>query len=143
MIPSDTVKLDFPARPEYLPVAAACVTQIIVLAHHMPHLETLAYDIQLAVQEACANIVDHAYGRSGEGRIEMTVRLTLTPAQLVVELYDTGEWFDIDNIPAPSNKWRGRGLGLIRRTMDEVEYERQVGGNRWRLVKNLERPPSS
>ncbi len=98
-------QLDLPARPEYLPVAAACVTQIIALAHHMPRLETLAYDIQLAVQEACANIVDN-------------------------------------NIPVPSNKRRGRGLGLIRRTMDEVEYERQVGENKWRLVKNLERPPA-
>jgi hypothetical protein len=64
VVPSDTVKLDFPARPEYLPVAAACVTQIIALAHHVPHLESLAYDIQLAVQEAALKFHRRLYAKT-------------------------------------------------------------------------------
>jgi len=57
------------------------------------------YAIQTAVDEACANIIDHAYGGENFGRIE--IRVMPIKEGLKIVLKDTGEPFDPDDVPEP------------------------------------------
>jgi serine/threonine-protein kinase RsbW len=75
-----------------------------------------ADDLALAVYEALANVVDHAYvDRSAPGLMTLWAvvsRPLLTGRDLVVTVLDEGAW-------RPSNGpgWRGRGLPLMRELM--------------------------
>ena len=95
--------------------------------------------IVLANDEACSNIVRHAYGGVSTERIWITCRLS--GEGLEIELVDEGKAFD----PAEAGRKDpselrpgGRGLFLIREIMDEVSYEpRQPRGTRLRMRKRL------
>jgi serine/threonine-protein kinase RsbW len=100
-----------------------------------------AYAVQLAVDEACSNIIDHAYG--GEGRGDLHCRVTAEGQAFVVTLYDHGRRFDLDRVPKPRLKLplrrverRGVGVFLMRRMMDELHHTYQTDvGNILKMVK--------
>ena len=46
------------------------------------------YAVQLSVDEACTNIIKHAYANKNEGKI--TIRCMLASSRFVVELIDWG-----------------------------------------------------
>lgn len=96
--------------------------------------------VQMAVDEACSNIIEHAYhGREGE--IEITSEVH--GDALTIILRDHGDSFDPDSVPEPDltcdledRRVGGLGVYLIRQLMDEVTYERPSGaGNVLVLVK--------
>jgi serine/threonine-protein kinase RsbW len=70
-------------------------------------------EIALAVHEAAANTVEHAYPR-GSG--VLVVRAQHGDGQLVVVVEDEGEWR-----PPSRTDQRGRGLALMHGLMDDVE----------------------
>lgn len=90
--------------------------------------ERAVYAVQMAVYEACTNIIEHAYGGEGRGNIEITWRIRADT--LTVILRDHGHPFDPTGVPSPDleaslKERNGRGLGLyfMRRLMDEVRFE--------------------
>lgn len=90
--------------------------------------ESASYAIQLAVDEACSNIIEHAYGGEGLGEIECTVQQQADG--LMVTLCDRGQPFDPDRVPppdlsAPLEELKARGLGLywMRKLVDEVHFQ--------------------
>jgi serine/threonine-protein kinase RsbW len=92
------------------------------------------YQVDLAVDEACCNIIDHAYG--GEGLGEMQISVEIKPDKLTVILVDRGRPFDPSKVPEPKLdvpleqvKRRGAGFYLIRKIIDELHYERTPQGN--------------
>lgn len=103
--------------------------------------ENEVYAVDLAVNEACANIIEHSYG--GEGKGEITCTCTDTDDGLTIILSDTGDPFDPKSIPEPKVgtklkdvKPRGAGLYLIRKMMDEVHFDfSKKTGNRLILIK--------
>ena len=105
--------------------------------------ETAVYAVQLAVDEACTNIIEHAYG--GESLGEISISTTVTPESFVVEIHDHGQPFDPDLIPVPNTNLpldeiqpRGVGLFLMRKMMDEVRFKFEPNlGNTLTMVKYL------
>lgn len=99
------------------------------------------YAIQTAVDEACANIIDHAYGGEDKGQIEIKVNEVKDGLRIVI--YDKGEPFDPDEVPEPDitspleiRKERGLGIFFMRKLMDKVIFEfSQSKGNTLTLVK--------
>lgn len=99
------------------------------------------YAIQLAVDEACCNIIDHAYG--GEGRGWIDCQVDVRSDGLLVTLIDQGKSFDPEGVPPPQIgkplkevKPRGVGLYLIKKMVDKMEYGSITGqGNVMRLFK--------
>ncbi len=90
-----------------------------------------AYAVELAVEEAAANIIRHGYG--GEDRGEIECRCAVVPHELTVTLRDWGAPFDPTQVPEPDFSTMeledlpdsGAGVFLMRRMMDEVRYRRE------------------
>lgn len=99
-------------------------------------------DIRLAVDEACTNIIKHAYeSRKGQ---EIRVFVEVYPREMVFSIIDSGKPFDPANYPVPTlqeqlqqKKRGGYGLVLMRRLMDRVEYHKTNSHNELRLTKRL------
>jgi serine/threonine-protein kinase RsbW len=136
---SDVLRIEMPAAHAYLPMIGPSISCLFNNTPSPASANGLAYNIELAVHEVCANIIDHAYnGRPG--RIKIVFTMVSNPQQLVVELFDNGRSFEYASISMPSPdepQVRGYGLFLIQALMDEVEYCPKADGNTWRLVKNL------
>jgi serine/threonine-protein kinase RsbW len=86
------------------------------------------YAVQLAVDEACTNIIEHAYGGEGKGLIDVTAEDIQDG--IMIYLRDHGKPFDPEKIPIPQTNLplediqpRGVGLYLMRKMMDEVRFE--------------------
>jgi anti-anti-sigma factor len=99
------------------------------------------YAIQTAVDEACSNIIDHAYGGEDLGNIKIKVKDTEDKIQII--LIDQGEPFVPEDVPEPDitspleiRKERGLGIYFMRNLMDKVAFEfSQTKGNTLTLVK--------
>jgi serine/threonine-protein kinase RsbW len=110
--------------------------------------EEAAFAVRLAGEEACANIIDHAYKGSTPGPITLEVRCDGASAVLLVE--DRAPFFSPADAPAPdlTGDWEHRRMGglgwhFIHHMMDEVRHERLPGGgNRLQLVKRLAAAPA-
>lgn len=108
--------------------------------------------IELAVDEACSNIILHAYDQAAGGKIVVRVR-AVPRSEIAISLVDTGKTFDPAGVPdhnpdvnLDSVKIGGLGIFLIRQAMDDVRYEFNVAGahpgeparfNRLTMVKHL------
>jgi len=99
------------------------------------------YAVKLAVDEACTNIIEHAYGGEGSGEIQCTCNIARD--ELSITLRDWGEAFVPDSVPEPDFdvpleelRFRGAGLFFMRKVMDEVHFDFQTGdGNVLVMVK--------
>jgi sigma-B regulation protein RsbU (phosphoserine phosphatase) len=94
----------------------------------------------LAVDEACTNIIRHAYGAQSSGTIHL--RLCHDAGVLAFELSDDAPPIDPDKVrPKPLGECRAGGLGVafIDSVMDDWHIEAQPGerGNRLILHKRL------
>lgn len=128
----------FPAQYKSL----AAIGQFIAAAAEQAGFDAcIAYQIQLAVDEACSNIIEHAYGGEGAGIIECTYRIR--HEEFVVVLRDYGQPFQPEIVPDPNlsanieeRSGGGLGLYLIREIMDEVDFDfESEAGNVLTLVK--------
>jgi len=97
--------------------------------------------IALAVDEACTNVIKHAYRFDPNQRITVTVSGKGTSFEVAVR--DEGIQFDPEFVPTPDMKeylthFRRGGLGvyLMKSLMDKVEYAIKPGEpNEVRLTK--------
>jgi len=99
-----------------------------------------AADIVMAVDEACQNIIRHAYCDDPGGAIELEIERC--GEELVVWLRDFAPEVDPDEVkPRALDEIRPGGLGthLIHETMDSADFIRPEsgGGNLLRMVKRI------
>ena len=104
------------------------------------------YRITLAVDEACANIIEHNYEEHITGKAKrIGVAVESTDEQISIIIEDEGVEFNPLDMRDPDldrhlQEYRKHGLGiyLIRRLMDEITYHYiKNKGNRLELVKYL------
>jgi serine/threonine-protein kinase RsbW len=106
--------------------------------------EDESYEITMAVDEACSNIIEHAYGAEDLGFIDCTC--SFDSQILTILLRDDGRSFSPQDIPKPNihaalKKRKNHGLGyfIMQKTMDEVHYSPNTGaGNQLLLRKYLD-----
>ena len=95
-----------------------------------------AYDLGVAVSEACANVHRHAYRGRRDGRVEL--RVAIDHERVVVAVAHDGAPFD-PSAYAPPDLGRpaesGYGHYLIASLVDEVSFEDTESGGRVVLVK--------
>jgi serine/threonine-protein kinase RsbW len=103
-------------------------------------LDEVTDDVELAVAEACANVLTH----SGPGD-SYDVSVTIGPDECEIRVVDIGHGFDhvsvletVDLGTPDLNAERGRGLGLMHAFVDHVELRSEPeSGTLVRLVKTL------
>ncbi|HMC41801.1 MAG TPA: ATP-binding protein [Acidimicrobiales bacterium] len=133
------IRLVLPADARLLPS-----TRMAMLAHlrALGVDEDCCDDVILALDEACANVVRHAF--PGALAAEYTLAALLTADEAVIVVEDLGKGIDPEILRrsragADPEATSGRGLYLMRQLMSSVEIEPVAGasGTRVRMRKKL------
>lgn len=98
-------------------------------------------NLQVGVTEALANAM--LYGNRRDPRKRVRIEARITPESIVIKVTDEGRGFDPAAVPDPTlpanlRRAGGRGLFLIRKLMDRVEFNES--GNSITMVLHRERP---
>lgn len=130
----------FPAQFEYLDAMRDFTA---VAARQAAMDDKAVYNMQLAVDEAASNIIEHAYEGIPDGQIVLSI--DVSNETFTVQLRDSGQHFDPTEVVEPDLEASledraigGLGLYFIHKLMDVVRYE-NLGeqGNLLTLVKYL------
>ncbi len=125
-----------PSHPKYLSLVRA-VTVMMGVQNKVD--DTVVEHMEHAVDEACSNVIKHAYQGDPNKQIGVTLRITSDAFEVIIE--DSGLKADVASIKGRGlDDIRPGGLGvhLIKRACDIVEFdEKKKKGNRLRLIKYL------
>lgn len=133
----EVILLKIPAQQKYLETVSACLQAVLERVESIEAEQIFA--VKLAVHEACANIIEHAY-RFSEGRITVHISLYQQPGSIVIDLFDTGEKAALEEVRPPNLEQpqvKGYGLFLMQQLLDSVQYLPEADGNHWRLEKKF------
>ena len=120
-----TVTLTVPSHPKYLYVVRRTMHPLL---YHAGFSVQEARRIILAVDEACSNIIKHAYGGDHTGTI--TATFTDVPERFTVRLRDFGRKADPAAIaPRDLADVRPGGLGthFMKAAFDSIDYDTSQG----------------
>ncbi len=129
------VILDVPAEPAAMFMVRALVGK---LADRIGFDPEETNKLILAVDEACTNVIRHAYNNTNDKRIVVT--FTLNPEYLEIAIRDFGRGADPATFkPRNLDEIRPGGLGIhfIRAAVDHVEYDSAPGGGMLLRMKKL------
>ncbi|MDD5747811.1 MAG: ATP-binding protein [Actinomycetota bacterium] len=97
-------------------------------------LEEEAPDVELAMQEALKNIIQHACPADEK----MSFTITPFDDRLIIEVLDKGHGFDVGIVksePHDPMALRGRGIQIMKGLMDDVEISSGMDGTVVRMEK--------
>ncbi len=107
----------------------------------------LLFDLELAVEEAATNVIEHAYKHKG-GRLDIV--FATAGRDVVITLSDRGRPFSPAAVKPPDlhqplteRPIGGLGLHLMRKLMDEVQYSYADGVNTLVMMKRDALPAGS
>ncbi|NLC57920.1 MAG: ATP-binding protein [Armatimonadetes bacterium] len=143
-----------PGETDYLQLVRDFVTAI---ARKMGFPDHRVGEIEIAVDEACANIIEHAYGNASlrervivahhgdRGAEAITLRVSIYGDRIELRIFDRGPRFSVEELESldlaevvGSGRARGIGSYIIRSFMDEVRHTYHPGeGNELTLIKYL------
>ena len=129
------IKFSMPSDPRYLCAVRGAIGP---LAAAIGWNESECRAIVLAVDEALANIIRHAYHDRTDGLMELECREI--PDGLEITLLDNGDAPDRSKICARevgSDQPGGLGTHIIKEVMDEFSYQASPEGNRFVAIKHL------
>jgi anti-sigma regulatory factor (Ser/Thr protein kinase) len=133
------MRIAMPSDARYLPVIRGAIGP---LAAAIGWDETECRAIALALDEALANIIRHAYHNRTDGMIELECRESEGGLEFV--LLDHGDAPDLKKICAREigcERPGGLGTHIIRQVMDRVSYNESPEGNRFVATKSLRKIP--
>ena len=128
------INLELPADLRALRVVGPWLRGVLTYSGEAD-VDQAARKLELALQEICVNVIEHAYAGVANGRIRVEFATIDDHHSFVI--VDHGVEFD------PSSKPQvdighptvgGYGLFLVDELCDDVTYERQGQENRWTLT---------
>jgi len=137
----NTIEVDIkvPNKTRYLSLIGKIGEDIArELERYSGDKEVLAYHLNLVLTEAMVNAIKHAGPKEPEQMVRIVI--SLHRDDLTIRVYDDGQGFDINSIPAPNFEEledRGRGIFLIRSLMDSVCYRKNCKENILEMKKKL------
>jgi len=127
---SKKIKLIIESNLDDIPLVGIAVNRFCA---YVSFSETDAFNIELCVIEAVTNCIKHAYGERGGQEVSIT--FSLFESEVVFEICDTGRPMDseklrkaelrhypVDKDPIDTHRESGRGLGIMKKIMDDIEY---------------------
>lgn len=141
-----TKKLKVKSKTEHLSLIRDFVSTAAIDAGVQPDV---VENIILAVDEACTNIIKHAYQSFPDG--ELIIKTKSTLSRFVVSITDYGKSFEPEIIPEPDlqkyyrqKRVGGLGMYLMKTLMDDVKYVSVPGKyNEVLLSKNIKMAQSN
>ncbi len=134
----DTAVLKVHSDPKYLSVIRAVTAKVGELSG-LP--DRAIEDVKLAVDEACSNVIRHAYG--GDPTQDMLIRFRTTGKGFEVVIEDEGLKAEPESIKGRNLddvRPGGLGINLIKRAFDLFSFDpRKKTGNRLRMVRYWKR----
>jgi len=149
---ASTIRLTVPGTLRYRAIAVRVVAEaarLVSCSTQRDPEDPLSTDVRhpfdtavvSAFMEIFNNIAIHAYKRKGGGAI--AIEITPTDREIVIEVRDHGNPFDLDEVvPLPSELDEdslpegGMGIHIAKTMLDEMTYE-PGPPNLWRLCKRL------
>ena len=137
-----TFKLSVPSDTSNL----AMIRDFVERAAKRAEIDNTALDsFKLAVDEACANVMEHAYQR--DSTKEVTIRVSYSSTELAVEVIDSGPTYDPTQfVPRELadlqalKKDGGMGIRLMKMATDDLVWSSdEHGHNCLRLVKHIKK----
>jgi serine/threonine-protein kinase RsbW len=113
-----SVRLNLPREVD----SVLAVRRLLRCALALRHVDRQSgADLEIALPEACANVVTHAVGADS-----FEVRLDVADDRCAIDVLDNGAGFDTAAVaaaPPATGSERGRGLFLIRALSDNVRMQ--------------------
>lgn len=127
--PQKKYQLKIPSQSDNLAIIRDVVAKV---ASRVGFDTDEASKIELAVDEACTNVIKHAYANNSNQMIEVSIKVD--QKKLIIIVADKGKGFNPDEIKLPDlnksikeGRKGGLGLCLIKTLMDKVEFEIKPG----------------
>ena len=132
---TDRIFIEVPSENKYIRKASSAI--LSSLSPYGVGHERL-FDIKLCVEEAVRNAILH--GNQLDKKLHVKVSYLIADGRINIEVEDEGPGYDPHTIPDPTRRGNitresGRGLCLIRRLMDRVEFNKK--GNKILMEKSL------
>ena len=121
----ELLEVEVPAEPSQLATARHLIRRWVE-ANQGTDDDCAAFAI--AVSEACANSIEHAYGPR-DGTVH--VRASLVESEAEVTIRDRGKW------RPPRGNNRGKGIPMMEEFMDDVSVEPGENGTTVKLTRRL------
>jgi anti-sigma regulatory factor (Ser/Thr protein kinase) len=132
----DSLVITIPSHPKFLSVTRAVTSRIGQLYEVA---ENTVEEIKLAVDEACANVIKHAYQGDTSKKIMLKFHVTRDAFTVIIE--DSGLTVRTGQVRGRSlDDVRPGGLGVhfIKKVFDTVEFDKKKGkGNRLTLIRHM------
>lgn len=140
---NDRFRLEIPAKQENVELVCKFISGI---AGKMGFADQDIQKIALIVDEACANVVNHAYEKASALKGIMYLSIEKYREKIEIAVADKGAGFDPGEMAAPDMETYqknslngGLGLHLIKEFSDEVQFEINPGVcNKVKMVKFLQ-----
>ncbi len=132
------VEIRFPAKPERLCLVRALVKRA---AEAVGCNEALGEKLVIAINEACMNVIQHAYKGNESG--EVVLQILNNKSQILFRLMDFAEPVDLDSVKSRElEDVRPGGLGVhfIMEIMDKCErgHLEKGAGNYLEMMKKID-----
>jgi serine/threonine-protein kinase RsbW len=129
------VSIEIPSEIKYIRKVSSEILES--LSPYGPDEKRL-FDIKLCAEEAIRNAIVH--GNRADKKLHVRVSYWVEKDKLNIVVEDEGPGFDPEKVPDPTEKGNmfkesGRGVRLIRKLMDKVDFNEK--GNRIRMEKAL------
>ncbi len=100
------------------------------------------HQVTLAVEEVCANLIIHSHACNPKEEIHLEVKEL--NKKIIIEITDKGDAFNLLEYEVPDlsqvieeKRKGGIGILLVKKIMDEIQFESKNGKNICRLIKNF------
>lgn len=122
--------------PSDLEVGHAAIEELITALGAAGWIGMDLFRIQMAIEEAVVNAIEHGNKRESDKLVRMVFHVTPEKATMIIS--DEGAGFDHRNLADPTSeglldKPRGRGVMLMRELMNEARFNE--AGNQVTMIK--------
>lgn len=131
-VPHLDLSVALPRESVSVPVVRRLAAQAL---HAFGVLDEDVADVQLAITEACANVIDHAGSTD-----TYDVKIELSADRCAITVVDQGAGFDVEKVPhrPDDDSEMGRGVALMRALVDNVAFRNEPqAGAVVHMVKQL------
>jgi len=131
------IKLEIDSCLENVPLVGMAVNKI---CSSLKMSKIRAYEMELCVVEACTNAIKHAYEKKSGHKVK--VAISIDDEKVVFKICDTGKSMDpkklyLEELNPYDLAESGRGLVIMHKLMDKLDYKTENGKNILTMIKQL------